>query len=69
VRAKGKFTFSAAVPHNWDRDDLKIDGKPLIEHAQDILDYVSVMAYRGRNIEKVSSRSSTSAGTSRDAWS
>ena len=30
VRAKGKFTFSAAVPHNWDRDDLKIDGKPLL---------------------------------------
>jgi len=53
VRAKGKFTFGAAVPHNWDRDDLKIDGKVLIEHVQDILDYVSVMAYRGRNIEKV----------------
>lgn len=53
VRAKGKFTLSAAVPHNWDRDDLKIDGKLLIEHVQDILDYVSVMAYRGRNIEKV----------------
>ncbi len=53
VRAKGKFTLSAAVPHNWDRDELKIDGKPLIEHVQDILDYVSVMAYRGRNIEKV----------------
>ncbi|MBI3855672.1 MAG: hypothetical protein HY293_08275 [Planctomycetes bacterium] len=53
VRAKGKFTFSAAVPHNWDRDELKIDGKPLIEHVQDLLDYVSVMAYRGRNIEKV----------------
>jgi hypothetical protein len=53
VRAKGKFTFSAAVPHNWDRDDLKVDGKLLIEQVQDILDYVSVMAYRGRNIEKV----------------
>lgn len=53
VRAKGKFTLSAAVPHNWDRDDLKIDGKLLIEHVQDILDHVSVMAYRGRNIEKV----------------
>jgi len=53
VRAKGKFTFSAAVPHNWDRDELKIDGKPLIEQVQDILDYISVMAYRGRNVEKV----------------
>jgi hypothetical protein len=53
VRAKGKFTLRAAVPHNWDRDDLKIDGKPLIEHVQDILDYVSVMAYRGKNVEKV----------------
>ena len=38
---------------NWDREDLKIDGKLLIEHVQDLLDYVSVMAYRGRNIEKV----------------
>src|SRR6185295_9282464 len=53
VRAKGKFTLSAAVPHNWDQDDLKIDGKPLIDHVQDLLDWVSVMAYRGRNIEKV----------------
>ena len=53
VRAKGKFTLSAAVPHNWDRDDLKIDGKPLIEHVMDILDYVSIMAYRGKNVDKV----------------
>jgi hypothetical protein len=53
VRAKGKFTLSAAVPHTWDRDDLKIDGKPLIEHVQDILDHISVMAYRGKNVEKV----------------
>jgi len=53
VRAKGKFTLSAAVPHNWDREDLKIDGKPLIEHVQDLLDYVSVMAYRGKNVNKV----------------
>jgi len=53
VRAKGKFTLSAAVPHNWDRDELKIDGKPLIERVQDLLDHVSIMAYRGRNIAKV----------------
>lgn len=53
VRTKGKFTLSAAVPDNWDRDELKIDGKPLIEHVQDILDHVSVMAYRGKNLQKV----------------
>lgn len=53
VRAKGKFTLSAAVPDNWDRDDLKIDGKPLIEHVQDILDHISIMAYRGKNLQKV----------------
>jgi hypothetical protein len=53
VRAKGKFTLSAAVPHNWDRDDLRIDGKTLIEQVQEILDHISVMAYRGKNLEKV----------------
>lgn len=53
VRAKGSFHFSAAVPHNWDRDDLKIDGKPLMEHVLDILDHISVMAYRGKNVAKV----------------
>jgi len=53
VRKKGAFTFSAAVPHNWDRDELKIEGKPLIEHVQDILDHISIMAYRGKNTAKV----------------
>jgi hypothetical protein len=53
VRARGTFTLSAAVPHNWDRDDLVIEGKTLIERVQDILDYVSVMAYRGKNVGKV----------------
>ena len=53
VRARGKFSLSAAVPHTWDRDDLRIDGKALIHHVQDILDHVSVMAYRGKNVAKV----------------
>lgn len=53
VRAKGKFTLSAAVPHGWERDELKIDGKALLFHVQEILDHVSIMAYRGRNVAKV----------------
>jgi hypothetical protein len=53
VRAKGTFVLGAAVPHNWDREELRIGKKLLIEHVQDILDYVSVMAYRGRNVAKV----------------
>lgn len=53
VRAKGPFTLGAAVPPTWERDDLRIDGKTLLERVQDLLDYVSVMAYRGRNVEKV----------------
>jgi len=52
-RAKGEFTLSAPIPHNWDRDGPKIDGQALLFHVQDILDHVSIMAYRGRNISKV----------------
>lgn len=51
--AAGKLPFSAAVPDNWDRDELKVGGRPLIEAVQDAVDWVSVMAYRGKNVAKV----------------
>jgi hypothetical protein len=51
--AAGKRPLSAAVPDTWDRDDVKWDGKPLIEHVQDVVDWVSVMSYHGKNVEKV----------------
>jgi glycosyl hydrolase family 18 (putative chitinase) len=51
--AAGKLPLSAAVPDNWDRDDLTFGGKTLIEHVQDVVDWVSVMAYRGKNAAKV----------------
>lgn len=43
--------LSAAVPWNWEKVD--VDGKPLIARAQDALDWVSVMAYRGANARSV----------------
>jgi hypothetical protein len=42
--------LSAAVPHNWDA--VEVDGKTLIRRTQDLLDAVSVMAYRGKNPAK-----------------
>lgn len=46
-----KTPLSAAVPWNWEKVD--VDGKPLIARAQDALDWVSVMAYRGSNAKSV----------------
>lgn len=51
--AAGKLPLSAAVPDNWDREDLKVGGKVLIEAVQDQVDWVSVMAYRGKNVARV----------------
>lgn len=51
--AADKLPLSAAVPDTWGRDDLRWAGKPLIEHVQDAVDRVSVMAYHGKNVEKV----------------
>lgn len=51
VRKETDLVLSAAVPWNWEA--IVLDGKKLIERAQDVLDYVSVMAYRGANAQKV----------------
>jgi len=51
--AAGKLPLSAAVPDNWDREELKVGGRLLIEAVQDQVDWVSVMAYRGKNVTKV----------------
>lgn len=51
VRKETDLVLSAAVPWNWEAPVL--DGKSLIARAQDVLDYVSVMAYRGANAQKV----------------
>jgi hypothetical protein len=50
--AAGKGTpLSAALPWNWEA--VEVDGKPLIARAQDALDWVSIMAYRGANAQSV----------------
>ncbi len=51
VRKETDLVLSAAVPWNWEAPVL--DGRSLIARAQDLLDYVSVMAYRGANAAKV----------------
>jgi hypothetical protein len=51
VRKETDLVLSAAVPWNW--ESTVLDGKSLIERVQDVLDYVSVMAYRGTNAAKV----------------
>lgn len=51
VRKEMDLVLSAAVPWNWEAP--VVDGRKLIERAQDVLDYVSVMAYRGTNAAKV----------------
>lgn len=51
VRKETTLVLSAAVPWNWEMP--LVDGRKLIERAQDVLDYVSVMAYRGANAAKV----------------
>jgi hypothetical protein len=53
ARVKPPLVLSAAVPWNWDREELRIGEKLLIERVQDELDHASVMAYRGRNAAKV----------------
>lgn len=47
----GTLPLSAAVPWNWDA--VEVDGRPLIQAAQDLLDWVSIMAYRGSNAASV----------------
>ncbi|HEX7898725.1 MAG TPA: hypothetical protein VF950_13260 [Planctomycetota bacterium] len=49
--AAGKTPLSAALPWNWEA--VEVDGKPLIARAQDALDWVSIMAYRGANAQSV----------------
>ncbi len=51
--AAGKLPLSAAVPDNWNRDDLKVGGKVLIECVQDVVDWISVMSYHGKNVARV----------------
>lgn len=43
--------LSAAVPWNWEA--VEVDGRSLISRAQDALDWVSIMAYRGGNAASV----------------
>ena len=51
-QAAGKeVLLSAALPWNWEA--VEVDGKPLIARAQDVLDWVSIMAYRGANAQSV----------------
>ncbi len=49
--------LSVAIPDNWDRPGLEIEvqgaKKLLVEHVQDAVTYVSVMAYRGKDAAKV----------------
>ena len=51
--AAGKLPLSAAVPDTWGRDDLKVGGRVLIEAVQDVLDWISVMSYHGKNAARV----------------
>jgi len=51
VRKETDLVLSAAVPWNWEAP--VVDGRKLIERVQELLDYVSVMAYRGTNAAKV----------------
>ncbi len=51
--AAGKVPLSAAVPDTWHREDLKVGGRVLIECVQDVVDWVSVMSYHGRNVARV----------------
>jgi len=53
----GKLPLTAAIPHWWDREELALEfrgaKKPLVNHVIDLLDTVSIMAYRGAKAEKV----------------
>lgn len=49
--AAGALPVSAAVPWNWDA--VEVDGRPLIAGAQDVLAWISIMAYRGANAASV----------------
>jgi phage gp46-like protein len=51
--AAGKLPLSAAVPDNWHREDLKVGGRVLIEGVQDVVDWISVMSYHGKNAARV----------------
>ena len=51
--AAGKLPLSVAVPDNWDRDELQVAGRRFNEAVQDAVDWVSLMAYRGKNVAKV----------------